>query len=136
MATRCLNKTVKKEIRDSIEHHVRKKMEESIPGKELEQIKAELVAFLVHNRSALFTKTELKTLKKFGAVDTMQYIRIGVNKNKGTLERPWNYGTKGKNFTLTFDPVFQTPRTSDFWSDGFIDALEKDERADHPGYHP
>jgi len=128
MATRHLNKTLKQQIKNNIEAHVRKKMNESIPGKELASMKKSILDFLKKEVLKQFTKEELSILKKYGYTRTVYPFHIAQEDNNGRLGKPWIIQNGPAYLLLEFTPALETPGTSAFYNGRLIDMLEYNEK--------
>ena len=127
MTTRRLSKTLKHEIRNNIEVFVRKKMDESIPGKELASMKKSILIFLKKEILKKFTEAEFIVLKKYGHISTVHPFRI-IQDVKGHLREPWTYKGNPTSLTLEFTPTLETPKNLFFSTHYLIKILEFDEK--------
>jgi len=122
MAYRRLNKSIRSEIRSSIELSVKAKMKESIPGIELNEAHRKITEFIVKELKKRFTEKEMVILRKYKHVKHLSEIKLAKSKDK--LTNPWNTGTY---FTLKFDEV-EVPNTGDFSKSSIIEILQNDDR--------
>ena len=126
MASKKLTVGLKKDIQRNIKNHVEQAMAESGPGKELQDLKNKISAWLRAELTSTFSKNEIAVLKKFSCAESQTWVNLIVS-NKGTVLSGWG-GTRNALET-EFAPALETPGTGKYSRIHMATLIEGDKDA-------